>query len=79
MVCTTTANYCENLDAEREALFVKPQACLRSSPLTKRYGWGIHHDARSRVALIPLGSDDYRRLSEDPSIAQLTALRSRRG
>ncbi|WP_120003995.1 DUF6157 family protein [Nesterenkonia muleiensis] len=69
----------ENLDAEREALFAKPQACLRSSPLAKRYGWGIHHDARSRVALIPLGSDDYRRLSEDASIAQLTALRSRRG
>lgn len=26
----------------RRKMFSKGQACLRSSPLTKRYGWGIH-------------------------------------
>ncbi len=26
--------------AERERFFAKGQACLRSSPLAKRYGWG---------------------------------------
>ena len=50
----------------REAFFAKDQACLRSSPLGKRYGWGIHHDIDSRVALVPLGSDEYRALAPTP-------------
>ncbi|WP_147916654.1 DUF6157 family protein [Ruania zhangjianzhongii] len=64
--------------AAREAFFGKDQACLRSSPLGKRYGWGIHHDAQGRVALVPLGSDEYRRLSSDPAVKQLKAMRSKR-
>lgn len=62
----------------REAFFAKSQACLRSSPLGRRYGWGIHHDADSRVALVPLGSDEYRALASDPSLKQLKAMRSSR-
>lgn len=62
----------------REAFFAKPQACLRSSPLAKRYGWGIHHDAEGRIALVPLGSDEYRALAADPSLKQLAAMRSKR-
>ncbi|MEH6308753.1 DUF6157 family protein [Olivibacter sp. CPCC 100613] len=31
-----------NLTMARTAFFSKGQACLRSSPLAKRYGWGIH-------------------------------------
>ena len=37
--------------AAREAMFSKGQPCLRSSPLGKRYGWGILHDAEGRVSL----------------------------
>ncbi len=62
----------------RAAFFAKDQACLRSSPLGKRYGWGIHHDADSRVALVPLGSDAYERLAADSSVKQLKAMRSKR-
>jgi hypothetical protein len=62
----------------REAFFAKDQACLRSSPLGKRYGWGIHHDTDSRVALVPLGSDEYRVLAADPTVKQLKAMRSKR-
>lgn len=62
----------------REAFFAKDQACLRSSPLGKRYGWGIHHDTDGRVALVPLGSDEYRALASDPTVKQLKAMRSRR-
>ena len=51
---------------------------LRSSPLGKRYGWGIHHDADGRIALVPLGSDEYRALAADPHVTQLTAMRSAR-
>ena len=69
-------------DAEREAaraeFFAKDQACLRASPLGKRYGWGVHHDADGKVALVPVGSDRYRELAADPSLKQLKAMRSSR-
>ena len=66
-------------DAAREAFFSKGQPCLRSSPLGKRYGWGIHHDSEGRVALVPLGSDEYERFASDPSVAHTSAMRSTRG
>lgn len=65
-------------DAAREAFFAKGQPCLRSSPLGKRYGWGIHSDAEGRVAVYPVDSDDYRRLAADPALAHTRAMRSRR-
>lgn len=68
----------EKQSEAREAFFAAGQACLRSSPLGKRYAWGIHHDADSRVALVPLGSDDYEALATDPAVKQLKAMRSKR-
>lgn len=65
--------------AARDEYFSKGQACLRASPLGKRYGWGIHHDEQSRVALVPLGSDEYRTLAADPAVTQVKAMRSKRG
>ena len=62
----------------RDGFFAKDQACLRSSPLGKRYGWGIHYDADSRIALVPLGSDEYQSLAADSSLKQLKAMRSKR-
>ena len=66
----------DQLEQERERFFAKPQACLRSSPLSKRYGWGTHHDEHGRVALVGLGSPDYDRLAADTSLTQKRALRS---
>ncbi len=68
----------EQQQEAREAFFARSQACLRSSPLGKRYGWGIHHDAEGRIALVPLGSEQYEALATDPSITQTRAMRSRR-
>lgn len=65
-------------DAARAEFFAKDRACLRSSPLGKRYGWGIHHDADGRVALVPLGSEEYRELAADAVVKQLKAMRSKR-
>lgn len=65
-------------DRERAEFFSRSQACLRSSPLGKRYGWGTHHDAEGRVALVAFGSPDYERLSSDPSLKQTRAMRSSR-
>ncbi|NLA37585.1 MAG: hypothetical protein GX868_18120 [Actinobacteria bacterium] len=61
---------------DREEFFSKGQPCLRASPLAKRYGWGLHFDPDGHVAMYPLGSAEYKRLSNDPEIQQLTAMRS---
>lgn len=62
----------------RDEFFATPQACLRASPLPKRYGWGLHFDANGHVAMYPVGSSDYERLSNDPNLTQLRAFRSRK-
>jgi hypothetical protein len=64
--------------ARRAEFFSRPQACLRSSPLAKRYGWGFHHDADARVALVPLGSPRYEELRADGAVRVVKAMRSRR-
>lgn len=46
--------------AARAAYFSKGQACLRSSDLGKRYGWGVHSDAQGRVALYGVETSEYR-------------------
>ncbi len=64
----------------REEFFSKPQACLRSSPLPKTYGWGLLFDHDGRIALLPMESTEYQRLvaGTQPLIAVLKALRPRR-
>ncbi len=64
--------------AERERFFAKGQPCLRSSPLAKRYGWGIHSDADGRVALVAAESAEYQRLAADPDTHHVKAMRSKR-
>lgn len=65
-------------EAERDRFFSRGQACLRASSLGKRYGWGVHHDAHSKVALHARGSETYRRLSQDPTLKQVKAMRNAR-
>lgn len=57
------------------AYFAKPQAFLRTSPLPKQYGWGIHHDEQGRVALFAVGSPVYRDFAADPELKQIKALK----
>lgn len=63
----------------REIFFSKGQPCFRASPLTKRYGWGVHSDAQGRIALYAIESKDYVKLSGDKKLKQLRAMRSKRG
>ena len=62
----------------RAAFFSKGQACLRSSPLGKKFGWGIHANAQGRVAIFAMDSDQYRRLAGNAKLKQLKAMRSKR-
>lgn len=63
---------------KRNIFFSKGQACLRSSPLAKRYGFGIHHDKEGKVAIYPVESEEYQKLSNDPSVTKTKAMRSKR-
>lgn len=62
----------------REEFFSKGQPCLRASPLTKRYGWGVHADKEGKVALYGRESKDYEKLANDKKLKVVKAMKSAR-
>lgn len=66
------------LDEQRHLFFSKGQPCLRASPLTKSYGWGVHSDAEGKIALYSVDSAEYQRLLADDSVVKKKAMRSKR-
>ena len=64
--------------AAKVAFFSKGQPCLRASPLTKRYGWGVHFNKEGKIAIYGCESKMYQKLANDKSITQLKAMRSSR-
>lgn len=62
----------------REEFFSKGQPCLRSSPLTKRYGWGVHSDVKGRIAIYAVESAEYTEFACDENLRHLKAMRSKR-
>ncbi len=68
----------EEKEFERNLYFSIGRACFRSSPLTKRYGFGIHSDREGKVALIPMESSEYEIFLKDDSVKKVKAMRSKR-
>ncbi len=66
------------LQTEREIFFSKGQPCFRSSPLTKRYGWGIHSNAKSKIAMYGVETNEYKKLVTDKNLKIVKAMRSKR-
>ena len=64
--------------AAREQFFSKGQPCLRASPLTKRYGWGVHSDADGKIAIYGCETAEYKKLLNDKKLAQVRAMKSKR-
>lgn len=64
--------------AARTAFFSKGQACLRASPLTKRYGWGVHSNAEGKIALYGAETREYAQFSKNKSLKIVKAMRSSR-
>jgi hypothetical protein len=62
----------------REEFFSKGQPCLRTSPLAKKHGFGIHSDSLGRVKLIPMESEEFGKMLEDERIQKVKAMRSSR-
>lgn len=64
--------------SEKDNFFSKGQACLRTSPLAKTYGWGIQFDENSKVSLVAIDDDKYKELTNTPDITIVKAMRSSR-
>lgn len=68
----------EELESARMQFFSKGQACFRASPLTKRYGWGVHSDSEGKIAIYACESEEYQNFIRDPKIKKVKAMRSKR-
>jgi hypothetical protein len=64
------------LEKAREQFFSKGQPCFRASPLTKRYGWGVHNDKDGKIALFGLESEEYQKLSKNNELKVVKAMKS---
>jgi len=60
----------------REQFFAKGQPCFRASPLTKRYGWGVHYDKDGKMAIYGADSAEYKKFSNDKTLKVIKAMRS---
>ncbi len=66
------------LQQERGKFFSKGQPCFRSSPLTKRYGWGIHFDPNKKVPLYGVETEEYEHFTKRKDLKVVKAMRSKR-
>lgn len=66
------------MQEQHEHFFSKGQPCFRASPLTKRYGWGLHADAEGKIALYAADSEEYKKFLADDKIKKVKAMRSKR-
>jgi hypothetical protein len=63
----------------REEYFSTGRACLRTSPLARKFGWGLHSDAEGRLALVGMETEEYQQLAcGDAGIKVVKAMRSSR-
>ncbi len=69
----------DTLPEERSKFFSKGQPCFRSSPLAKRYGWGIHSNSEGKLAIYSVQSEEYKQLVSRQDIRHLKAMRSKQG
>lgn len=62
----------------REEFFSKGQPCFRSSPLTKRYGWGVHSNEDGKIAIYGAETPEYKKYTTDKNIKTVKAMKSSR-
>ncbi len=66
------------LTEERRKFFSRGQPCFRASPLTKRYGWGVHSNPEGKIVIYPMDSEGYKKFASDHKLKNLKAMRSKR-
>jgi len=58
----------------RQQFFSKGQPCFRASPLTKRYGWGVHSNKDGKIALYGCDTAEYKKFLKDKSLKVIKAM-----
>jgi len=66
------------MEEAREHFFSKGQPCFRASPLTKRYGWGVHSNEEGKVAIYGMETKMYKEIIANQGIDKKKAMRSKR-
>ncbi len=59
----------------REQFFSKGQPCMRTSPLTKNYGFGIHSNGEGKIALYGMETKEYQQLLADTTVKKIKAMK----
>src|SRR5690606_13709427 len=62
----------------REQFFSKGQPCLRTSPLTKTYGFGVHSNSDGKIAVFGMETPEYQKYIADTKIKKVKAMKSSR-
>jgi hypothetical protein len=62
----------------RAQFFSKGQPCFRASPLTKRYGWGVHSNDEEKIALYSCDTAEYKKFAKDKSLEVVKAMKTSR-
>ena len=62
----------------RVLFFSKGQPCMRASPLTKRFGFGVHADKEGKIALYGIETKAYQQFLKDHSVKKIRAMRTKK-
>ncbi len=62
----------------RAEFFSKGQPCFRASPLTKRFGWGVHCDEAGKLALYGMETLAYAEMLQRQDLKVVRAMRAKR-
>lgn len=65
-------------EEQRKAFFSKGQPCFRASPLTKRYGWGVHSNTDGKIAIYGRETEVYRKFAGDKNLQHVKGMNSAR-
>jgi hypothetical protein len=66
------------LNDARIEFFSKGQPCFRASPLTKRYGFGVHNNAEGKIALFGVETKEYQQFTNNTVVQKVKAIRSKK-
>lgn len=65
-------------ESRRDEFFSQPRACLRTSPLPKKFGWGYHFDQEGKVTLLAVDSQEYQHFLTADNVKVVKAMRTKR-
>ena len=68
----------DEYEQARQEFFSKGQACFRTSPLTKNYGFGVHFDSAGKMAIYGMETPEYERFLTNGSVKKIKAVKSKR-